>query len=92
MNVSLSAQAQDFIATQIDQGLFSSVDRVLEASILALQQQSLVDQFAFDYALENKKQIDGLIEIGLTAANDGQTMSSEDCFNRIRKNLIAKHS
>jgi len=92
MNVSLSAQAQEFIATQIDQGLFSSVDRVLEASILALQQQSLIDQFTFDYALENKKQIDSLIKKGLTAANDGQTMSSEDCFNRIRQNLIAKHS
>jgi len=92
MNVSLSAQAQEFIATQIDQGLFSSVDRVLEASILALQQQNLIDEFAFDYALENKKQIDSLIEKGLTAANDGQTMSSEDCFNKIRQNLIAKHS
>ena len=92
MNVSLSAQAQEFIATQIDKGLFSSVDRVLEASILALQQQNLIDEFAVDYALENKKQIDSLIEEGLTAANDGQTMSSEDCYNKIRRNLIAKHS
>jgi len=54
--------------------------------------QSLMDQVALEYSTENTTQIDALIEQGLTAANDGDTMTSDECFNRIRQKLMAKHS
>ena len=92
MNYSLSPQAQEFLNSQVSLGLFASVDSVLEASILAFQQQSLMDQAALEYSIENKSQINALLEEGLKAANDGDTMSSDECFKRLRENLIAKHS
>jgi hypothetical protein len=64
------------------------MDGVLAASILAFQQQSLMDQIALEYSLENTTQIDALIKQGLNDNSD--TISSNKCFNRIRQNLMAK--
>lgn len=79
MNVSLTPPLEDYIKAKIESGMYASASEVIRAALRALREKEL------------EARIEAGIEQGLADSAAGRVMSSDDCFDQIKTNLIQKH-
>lgn len=79
MNVSLTTPLENYIQSKVDSGMYASASEVIRAALRELREKDI------------EATIDAGIERGLADSAAGRTMSSEECFNRVRDNLRKKH-
>ena len=79
MNVSLTPPLENYIKAKVDSGMYASASEVIRAGLRALREQDL------------EAGIEAGIERGLADSAAGRTMSSDDCFDSIKANLVKKY-
>lgn len=75
MNVSLTPPLENYIKTKVDSGMYASASEVIRAGLRALREKDL------------EVGIEAGIERGLADSAAGRVMSSDECFDDIKKNL-----
>jgi len=79
MNVSLTTPLEDYIQSKVDSGMYASASEVIREALRTLRERDM------------EASIEAGIERGLADVAAGRTMSSDECFNRIRDDLREKH-
>ena len=79
MNVSLTKPLENYIQSKVESGMYASASEVIRAALRILRERDM------------EASIEEGIEHGLADSAAGRTMSSDDCFDRVRDNLRKKH-
>jgi len=79
MNVSLTKPLENYIQSKVESGMYASASEVIRAALRILRERDI------------EASIEEGIGRGLIDSAAGRTMSSDECFDRVRDNLRKKH-
>ena len=79
MNVSLTKPLENYIQSKVESGMYASASEVIRAALRILRERDM------------EASIEEGIGHGLADSAAGRTMSSDECFDRVRDNLRKKH-
>ena len=79
MNVSLTKPLENYIQSKVESSMYASASEVIRAALRILRERDI------------EASIEEGIGRGLIDSSAGRTMSSDECFDRVRDNLRKKH-
>jgi len=79
MNVSLTKPLENYIQSKVESGMYASASEVIRAALRILRERDI------------EASIEEGIGRGLIDSAAGRTMSSDECFDRVRDTLRKKH-
>jgi antitoxin ParD1/3/4 len=87
MNISLTPELERFIQDKVSSGMYTSASEVVRESLRLLHTHD-------DLQAQRINQLNQAIDVGLQQLNDGQRISAQESFNRMKKKIdkIAKET